>query len=151
MAFELDAYRKALDLNLLSTIAMCREGVPGMQQQKWGRVVAITSMSARRPKAQAVLTSTARAGASAFLKAMSQEVAADGVTVNSLQPGYHVTARLAQLYGSKADSLTAGIPTGTLGRAEDFGAIVTFLCSTHAAFINGVAIPVDGGAYPGLY
>lgn len=151
MAFDIDAYRKALDLNLMSTIAMCREGVPGMQQQKWGRVVAITSMSARRPKAQAVLTSTARAGASAFLKSMSQDVAADGVTVNSLQPGYHATARLAQLYGNKAASLTAEVPTGTLGQADDFGAIVTFLCSRHAAFINGVAIPVDGGAYAALY
>lgn len=151
MAFDMAGYRDALDLNLLSTVAMCQEALPGMRAQKWGRVVAITSMSARRPKAQAVLTATARAGASAFLKSISMEVAADGVTVNSVQTGYHDTQRIQDLYGDKAGALTAGIPTGTIGRPEDFGAVVAFLCSGHARFINGVALPVDGGAYPALF
>jgi len=151
MEFDLAAWHKALDLNLLTTIAMCRAGIPDMRAQKWGRVVTITSMSARRPKPNAVLTATARAGATAFLKSISQEVAADGVTVNSVQPGYHATARLTQLYGDQSGKLTAGIPAGKLGRAEDFGAIIAFLCSEQAAFINGVALPVDGGAYPALY
>jgi len=76
-------------------------------------------------------------------------VARDGVTVNSVQPGSHATDRLLGLYGD-ATKAAEGVPTGELGRPEDFGAVVTFLCSDAARFITGAAIPVDGGAYAGL-
>ena len=138
-------YQRAFELNCLSTIAMCAEAVPSMQAQQWGRVVAITSIAVRQPIPYLILSNTARAGVTGFLKTLAREVAADGVTVNSLQPGSHDTERIRNL---GAD--VSGIPAGALGRPQDFGALAAFLCSEHARFVTGAAIPVDGGAYAGL-
>ncbi|MCU1430696.1 MAG: short-chain dehydrogenase/reductase [Actinomycetia bacterium] len=142
-------YPDAFDLNCLGAIAMCKETVPGMQQRKWGRVLAITSIAVRQPIATLILSNTARAGLTAFLKTLAREVAADGVTVNSLQPGLHATERLKSLHGDGGDP-AASIPARTLGEPADFGAFAAFLCSDHARFVTGAAIPVDGGAYAGL-
>jgi 3-oxoacyl-[acyl-carrier protein] reductase len=146
----LDAYGPALDLNLLSTVAMCNAAVPAMCDRGWGRVVAITSVSVRQPIAQLILSNTARAGATAFLKTLALEVAARGVTVNSVQPGLHATDRLRSLYGGDTGAAAAGVPADQVGDPEDFGAFVAFLCSEHARFVVGAAVPVDGGAYRGL-
>jgi 3-oxoacyl-[acyl-carrier protein] reductase len=145
-----EAYPPALDLNLLSVVALCQAAVPGMQARGWGRVVAITSISVRQPLGGLILSNTARAGATGFLKTLALEVAGDGVTVNSLQPGSHDTDRLRSLYGGDLSGAAAGSPTGELGRPEDFGAVAAFLCSDQARFITGAAIPVDGGAYRAL-
>jgi len=139
-------YARAFELSCLSTIAMCAESVPTMQAQQWGRVVAITSIAVRQPIPSLILSNTARAGLTGFLKTLAREVAPDGVTVNSLQPGSHDTERLRSL--GAAD--TTGIPAGRLGTAAEFGAVAAFLCSEHAAFLTGAAIPVDGGVYGGL-
>lgn len=139
-------YARAFELSCLSTIAMCAESVPTMQAQQWGRVLAITSIAARQPIPHLILSNTARAGLTGFLKTLAREVAPDGVTVNSLQPGLHNTERLRSLGGADA----TGIPVGRLGEAAEFGAIAAFVCSQHAAFLTGAAIPVDGGAYGGL-
>jgi 3-oxoacyl-[acyl-carrier protein] reductase len=141
-----DQYLAALELNCLSVIAMCDAAVPEMRAAGWGRVVAITSIAVRQPIPQLILSNTARAGATGFLKTLAREVAADGVTVNSLQPGLHDTERVRQL--GHAD--TSGIPAGVIGRPEDFGTIAAFVCSEHARFLTGSAIQVDGGAYAGL-
>ncbi len=147
---DFDAYPDALALNLLSVVAMCGAAVPAMQSRGWGRVVAITSISVRQPIGHLILSNTARAGATAFLKTLATEVAPDGVTVNSVQPGLHKTARLEQLYSGDLAPVAAALPTREIGRPEDFGRVVAFLCSEHARFITGAALPVDGGAYPGL-
>jgi len=146
----LEAYGPALDLNLLSVVAMCRAAVPAMRERGFGRVVAITSLAVRQPYAQLILSNTARAGVTGFLKTLAREVAADGVTVNSLQPGSHGTERLKELYGGSLDDAAAEVPAGFVGSPEDFGAVAAFLCSEHARFITGAAIPVDGGEYAGL-
>jgi 3-oxoacyl-[acyl-carrier protein] reductase len=145
----LEDYTPALALNLLSVVAMCREAVPGMQAQRFGRIVAITSISVRQPIPNLILSNTARAGVTGFLKTLAREVAGDGVTVNSVQPGTHATQRIRDVYGD-LDDAAAGIPAGEVGRPEDFGAVVAFLCSDSARFITGAAVPVDGGAYAGL-
>lgn len=137
------AYPTAIDLNLLSVVAMCQAAVPAMQAQGWGRVVAITSVSVRQPIANLILSNTARAGATGFLKTLAREVFADGVTVNSAQPGLHATDRVTQLYGADG----AG---SSLGDPADFGAIVAFLCSQQAKFTTGVGLHVDGGTYQAL-
>ena len=142
----LEEYAKAIELNCLSVIAMCTEAVPAMRAQRWGRVVAITSISVRQPIPHLILSNTARAGVTGYLKTLAREVAADGVTVNSLQPGLHDTERVRKLGESDA----SGVPAGELGRPADFGAVATFLCSDHARFLTGAAIPVDGGAHAGL-
>lgn len=146
----LDAYAPALELNLLSTVAMCQAAVPAMCEQGWGRVVAITSVSVRQPIAELILSNTARAGVTGFLKTLAREVAPAGVTVNSVQPGLHATDRLVQLHGGDPSPAAAQVPVGALGRPEDFGAVVAFLCSDAARFVTGAALPVDGGAYQGL-
>ncbi|MFN3215248.1 MAG: SDR family oxidoreductase [Acidimicrobiales bacterium] len=146
---DADAYPDALALNLLSTVWLCKRLVPGMQERKWGRVVAITSISVREPIGMLILSNTARAGLTGFLKTTATEVAADGVTVNSLQPGLHLTARLGGIYADH-EALAETIPTKTLGDPDDFGRIAAFLCSDSAKFITGAAIPVDGGSAHGL-
>ncbi len=145
----LDAYADAVELNLLSVVAMCYAAVPSMQEQGWGRVVAITSIAVRQPIGGLILSNTARTGATGFLRTLAREVAKDGVTVNSVLPGLHATARLIQLYGDTADA-ARGIPSGTVGDPGDFGQVVAFLCSEQAKYLTGVALQIDGGTYAAL-
>ena len=93
-----------------------------------------------------ILSNTARAGATGFLKTLALEVAADGVTVNSILPGLHATDRLRQLYGD----IDTTQSKSSFGDPADFGRVAAFLCSEHAKFVTGVALPVDGGSYLGL-
>jgi 3-oxoacyl-[acyl-carrier protein] reductase len=147
---DVEAYPEAIALNLMSVIAMCKEAVPGMREQKWGRVLAITSISVRQPLPGLILSNTARAGATGFLKTLAREVAGDGVTVNSIQPGVHRTRRVEEIYGGQIENAADGIPAGVLGSADDFGRVAAFLCSDPARFITGAAVPVDGGANAAL-
>jgi 3-oxoacyl-[acyl-carrier protein] reductase len=139
-----DAYPAAIDLNLMSVVGMCKAAVPAMQARGWGRVVAITSLSVRQPMPNLILSNTARAGATGFLKTLAREVAEQGITVNSVQPGSHWTKRIQTLYpGGRPEDVR-------MGDADDFGAIVAFLCSEQAKFVNGAQLHVDGGAYQAL-
>ena len=140
----IDAYQGALELNLLSIVGMCEAAVPAMRAAGWGRVVAITSVSVRQPIGSLILSNTARAGATAFLKTLALEVADEGVTVNTVQPGLHDTPRLDDLYD---DEQRAEL---RMGDADDFGAIVAFLCSEQARYVTGLGLHVDGGSYGGL-
>ncbi|GAA4832011.1 SDR family oxidoreductase [Actinomycetospora corticicola] len=148
----LDDYRAALDRSLLAVVGMCQAAVPTMAAQGWGRIVAITSLGVRQPYPNLALSNTARAGATGFLRTLAREVAAQGVTVNSVLPGLHDTARVRGVY-TDPDALSsalAGVPAGRLGTPEECAALVAFLCSELAGFVTGAAIPVDGGAYAGL-
>jgi len=149
-SLNVDDYLPALQQSLLSVVAMCESAVPAMRERKWGRVVAITSVSVRQPIANLILSNTARAGVTGFLKTLAREVAGDGVTVNSAQPGIHATDRITQLYGASPDAAQMGIPAGKVGDPADFGKVVAFLCSEPARFITGAHVPVDGGSYAGL-
>ncbi|MCH1514476.1 MAG: SDR family oxidoreductase [Acidimicrobiales bacterium] len=142
-------FSEALQLNLLSTVEMCKGLIPEMTHRGWGRVVAITSIAVREPMAQLILSNTARSGLTSFLKTTATEVAGNGVTVNSIQPGLHATERLTELY-EDLEGVAGNVPTGKLGNPDDFGEVVAFLCSEQAKFITGAAIPVDGGAAKGL-
>ncbi len=148
--FGVSDYAKAIDLNLLSVVAMCKSVVGEMRERGWGRILAITSLAVRQPIPGLILSNTARAGATGFLKTMAGAVAADGVTVNSIQPGLHATERLRQVWGDDFDSLAERVPTRTLGTPESFGRVAAFLCSDWARFITGAAVPVDGGMSQGL-
>ena len=144
-----DQYLEAFELNCRGGIAMCYEAVPEMRERKWGRVVAITSIAVRQPIPNLILSNTARAGLTGFLRTLAREVASDRVTVNSLLPGSHATARMASLGGSAAD-LAEQVAAGVVGDPADFGRIGAFVCSEHARFLTGTAIQVDGGAYGAL-
>jgi 3-oxoacyl-[acyl-carrier protein] reductase len=141
----IDQYLDAFELNCRSAIAMCYEAVPEMRERKWGRVVAITSIAVRQPIPTLILSNTARAGLTGFLKTLAREIAADGVTVNSLLPGLHATERVAALHAKPGDAAT-GIPARTIGDPADFGRVAAFLCAEHARYVTGTAVAVDGGA-----
>jgi 3-oxoacyl-[acyl-carrier protein] reductase len=143
---DLDAYRAALELNCLSTIALCNAAVGPMRERGWGRIVAITSIGARQPIPYLAASTTARAAVTAYIKTLSFEVAPDGVTANTAQPGSHDTERIRAL----GDAAAKGIPVGHLGDPDDFGAVVAFLCSRQARFVTGASVIVDGGASGGL-
>lgn len=143
-------YAGALQKNLLSVVAMCRVAVAPMRERGWGRVLAITSVAVRQPIANLILSNTARAGVTGFLKTLAREVAADGVTVNTIQPGIHATDRMVQLYGGTPDGASLGIPAGITGDPDDFGRIAAFMCSESSRFMTGVQLHIDGGAYGAL-
>lgn len=148
---SLEAYEQAFDLSCRSTIAMGQAAIPAMRERRWGRVVAITSIGVKAPIAGLMASSVARAAVTSFLKITAREVAADGVTVNNVLPGYHRTARMTDLYDDRAlDDLAASVPARALGDPDDFGAVVAFLCSDQARFVTGTSLLVDGGSYPGL-
>lgn len=144
----LEAYEAGLDLSLLSVVGMAKTAIPPMRERGWGRFVAITSVSVRQPIPNIILSNTARAGVTGFLKTVAREVAGDGVTVNTVQPGLHATDRALQL--GRPDDMASGIPAGFLGDPGDFGSIVAFLCSVQAKFVTGLQLHVDGGTYGGL-
>ncbi|MGH9026799.1 MAG: SDR family oxidoreductase [Acidimicrobiia bacterium] len=144
-----ERYVDAFVLNCVSVVAMCEAAIPAMRAQQWGRVVVITSIAVRQPKPALILSNTARAGVTGFLRTVAREVAGDGVTVNSLQPGFHDTDRLRSL-GADLDGVGASIPARRLGEPADFGAVAAFLCSDHARFVTGTALQIDGGEYEGL-
>ena len=146
---SLDAYAEALELNLLSTIALTQAALPHLRAAPWGRIVAITSVGVKQPIPTLAASGTARAGATWYLKALADEVAGDGITVSSVQPGSHDTDRLRSL-GRDLDELAEEIPVGFVGDPDDFGAVVAFLCSAPARFVTGVSLLVDGGAYRGV-
>jgi 3-oxoacyl-[acyl-carrier protein] reductase len=98
----------------------------------------------RQPIPTLILSNTARAGVTGFLKTLAREVAHDGVTVNSLLPGLHATERIAALHGGGGNP-AAGVPAGVIGDPADFGQVTAFLCSEHARYITGSALAVDGG------
>jgi 3-oxoacyl-[acyl-carrier protein] reductase len=144
-----DQYLDAFELNCRGAIAMCYDAVPEMREREWGRVVAITSIAVRQPIPTLILSNTARAGLTGFLRTLAREIAGDGVTVNSLLPGLHATERVAALHSGDGDP-AAGVPAGKIGDPDDFGRVAAFLCSQHAWYLTGTAIQVDGGAYAAL-
>jgi 3-oxoacyl-[acyl-carrier protein] reductase len=148
---ELDAYRDAFELNCLASIAMCRVAIPYMRENRWGRVVAITSIGAKQPIGGLMASSVARAALTSFLKITAREVARDGITVNNMCPGLHTTARLTNLHADAGlEALAASVPAGRLGDPADFGRVAAFLCSEAANYVNGTSIQVDGAALEGL-
>lgn len=145
-ATDVAGYRAALELNCLSTIAMCLEAAGPMRERGWGRILAVTSIGARQPIEFLAASSVARAAVTSFIKTLSSELAPHGITANTIQPGSHATDRIAKLGAERSGSLTADIPAGHLGDPADFGAVAAFLCAEQAKFICGASIIVDGGA-----
>lgn len=141
-------YEAAIDMNLLSMIEMCRVGIPPMRERGWGRVCAITSIGVKQPIGFLMASSVARAGLTSFLKITAREVAGDGVTVNSAQPGTHWTDRVSKIMDEEGAARSN--PAGITGDADHFGQAVAFLCSEQARFITGTGLLVDGGQAVGL-
>jgi len=122
--------------------------VPGMRERSWGRIVNVGSSSTREPIAGLNLSNSHRMASVGFLKTLSREVAADGITVNTVATGRFATDRLADHAGSIEAAEVAAreeVPVGRLGQPDEYGDLVAFLCSDRAAYITGTVIPIDGG------
>jgi 3-oxoacyl-[acyl-carrier protein] reductase len=122
--------------------------VPGMRERGWGRIVNVGSSSTREPIPGLNLSNAHRMAAVGFLKTLSREVAADGITVNTVATGRFGTERLMDATGSlegAEEGARNEVPAGRLGRPEEYGDLVAFLCSERAAYITGTVIPIDGG------
>ena len=148
-AFDLDAYRQALELNLLSQIGITQAALPHLRSAGWGRIIFVTSVSVRQPIPTLALSNTARAGVAGYAKSLVAELGDAGITVNLLAPGYHATDRLGEILGDDAavrEGIVSAIPVGHMGDPADFGAVAAFLAGTQANYITGAVIPVDGGS-----
>ena len=105
----IEEFDAALQMNLTAMASMCKDTVPAMQAQKWGRVLAITSTSVRAPMPTLILSNTARTGLTGYLKTVALEVAIDNVTVNTIQPSLHLTPRVESLWGDELDEVAAAV------------------------------------------
>jgi 3-oxoacyl-[acyl-carrier protein] reductase len=160
--FTVTDYDQALELNLLSTINLCYEVMPFMKKQRWGRIICMTSVSAKQPIDNLILSNTSRAGVLGFSKSLSNQLAASGITVNSVCPGYTRTERVDELARSFEESgkgtvkdfysnIEKAIPTGRLGTPEELAQAVAFLASEGAGYMTGIALQVDGGYIKALF
>ncbi len=132
---------------LTSVIGLVNGFLPGMKQQKWGRIISITSMAVKQPVNNLILSNSVRAAVVGLIKTLSNELAIHNITVNNVMPGYTETERLKELI-EKNPSFSAAkseIPVGRFGTPEEFAAAVTFLASERASYITGVSLAVDGG------
>jgi 3-oxoacyl-[acyl-carrier protein] reductase len=151
-----EQWEDAIRLTLFSAIELTRQVLPGMKERRWGRILNITSIAVKQPVENLLLSNSLRAGLTGFARTLANEVAADGVTVNNIMPGYTRTERLDELaqmmaekQGISADEFRGKwekeIPMGRLGEPREFAALAAFLVSERASYITGTSIQVDGG------
>jgi 3-oxoacyl-[acyl-carrier protein] reductase len=150
----LDEWDEAYRSLVLAPRVLAGAVVPGMRERGWGRIVNVGSSSTREPIPALNLSNANRMAAVGFLKTLATDVAGDGITVNTVATGLFATDRLADadgsLAGAEADA-RENVPAGRLGRPEEYGDLVAFLCSERAAYITGVVIPIDGGALRSVF
>lgn len=161
LAATLEEWRKAIDLNFLSTVYLCQEVIPHMQKKHWGRIITITSITTKQPVTDLVLSNAVRAAVVGLVKSLANEFGKDGILVNNVGPGYTATDRLKDL--AKARSATTGksekdifegwavdSPLHRVGEPREVADTIVWLASERASFITGQTILVDGGSYKGL-
>ena len=137
-------WREAFDALWMSSVSAIRAALPGMRTRKWGRILLVTSITAREPIPNLLLSNALRAGLHGLVNALSKECAGQGITVNALMPGYTLTERLVEV-GVKEEEMAARIPARRMGRPVEFAALAAFLASDQAGYITGQAIACDGG------
>jgi 3-oxoacyl-[acyl-carrier protein] reductase len=159
---DIEMFRDAFELNALSAIRLAKLVLPGMRERKWGRVVNVTSISVKQPVDGLLLSNTVRAGLTSWAKTVSNEVAADNVTINNVGPGYTLTERQDELAIARGKALgkskeemiatwASQIPAHRVAAPEEIAAAIAFLASERASYITGVTLQVDGGWTRGLF
>ena len=153
---NIDSYQEAFDLLFKSVVHTTSLVIPGMQKNKWGRIINVTSVSVKEPLNYLVLSNSIRSAVVSWAKSLSVDLGPHGITVNSILTGYFDTERIKELNKEKSKSLNisetevlekmkALVPASRLGRPEEYGYLISFLSSDNAAYINGASIPIDGG------
>lgn len=151
-----EEWAKAIELNLLSAVRMSRAVLPQMKKQGSGRIINLTSLAAKEPMENLILSNAARAGVLGLAKTLATELAKYNITVNSVLPGWHLTDRVGETMKYRAEQhkrsveevqgeITRNIPMGRMGKPEELAAAVAFLASERASYITGVSLVVDGG------
>jgi 3-oxoacyl-[acyl-carrier protein] reductase len=155
-------WQRTSELNLLSTVYLAKEALPVMQRARWGRFIAITSLTVKQPVDGLILSNAIRSGVSGLIKSLANEYGPHNVLVNNVCPGYTATARLMELAGTlaKKEGVTpqqiearwaAQTPLGRVGQPEEFADVVVWLASERASYVTGVSLQIDGGTVKGLY
>lgn len=158
--FTLDDWRKAVEWNMITPIALIHSTVYGMMDRNFGRIVNITSQSVKAPIASLELSNGARAGLTGAIAVMARRAVRHNVTINNILPGPFDTDRLkgstqkmAEMQGVSYDEAKQrrqdGLPAGRFGQPDEFGHAAAFLCSAHSGFITGQNLLLDGGSFPG--
>jgi 3-oxoacyl-[acyl-carrier protein] reductase len=158
---KVEDWRAAVDLLLMSAVNFARETLPRMKKNGWGRFITITSYAVKQPVDGLLLSNSVRAAVTGLARTLANEYAAHGITVNNVCPGYTGTERLGELAetisartGMAREEVFEGwkkqIPAGRIGTPEELAAVVTFLASERASYVNGTSIAVDGGIVRGL-
>ncbi len=129
----------------MSVVQATRAVRPLMAEQRWGRIVMVTSIAGKEPAMNLTLSNALRAGVHGLMNTLSKELGPDGITVNAVLPTYTETDRLKQFRGS-FETMAKQIPVGRLGQPEEMAKLVAYLCSDSAGFISGQAIGFDGGS-----
>jgi 3-oxoacyl-[acyl-carrier protein] reductase len=156
-----EQWQSAFDLTLMSAVILIRECLPVMMQQKFGRIINITSVAVKQPLEGLILSNTIRTGLIGLAKTLSNDYGAYNILINNVCPGVTLTERVSQLSLALAaqkgiaperviQDWETGIPLKRMGRPEELANLVVFLASDRASYITGTTIPVDGGFYKGL-
>jgi 3-oxoacyl-[acyl-carrier protein] reductase len=159
--FDDGAWLTAHQLTLMSAVRLIRAVLPAMRAQQWGRIINITSVSVKQPIDNLLLSNVYRPGVIGLAKTLSAQVAAHGITINNVAPGYTRTDRVLELSQARAATegktveeilaeTTASYPMKRMGEPEELAALVAFLASERASYITGTTIQVDGGQFKGM-
>jgi acetoacetyl-CoA reductase len=145
MSYE--AWREVIDTNLGGCFNMAKATFPGMRERKWGRIVNIGSINGQAGQYGQVNYAAAKSGIHGFTKALAQEGAKFGVTVNAIAPGYIDTDMVAAVPDEVLEKIVARIPVGRLGAAGEIARGVVFLCGEEAGFVTGSTLSINGGQH----
>ena len=146
-------WRDAYSLLVESTVSMIRGVLPDMKEQKWGRIITITSQAVKQPVEGLILSNSVRSAILGLVKTLSIELGKHNITVNNVLPGYTLTDRLETLIrqrGTSLENISVNVPLKRVGLPNEFAAAVAFLASEKASYITGVSLPIDGGWIKGI-
>ena len=145
--FNLQDWKDLYNLMFLSAVDTIKQVLPGMKKKGWGRILTITSITVKEPVENLISSNAVRSSLVGLVKSLSNEVAAHGITVNNILPGYTATGRLKHLtqINPKVNEVKETIPMKRFGTPEEFAAAAVFLVSQRASYITGQSLAVDGG------
>jgi 3-oxoacyl-[acyl-carrier protein] reductase len=161
LATTVEEWKRAFEVNFMSTVYFAHEVIPHMQKKKWGRIITLTSVSTKQPVGDLVYSNAVRAAVVGLVKSLSNEFGKDGILVNNVGPGFTATDRLKELAKSRSaasgksekeisDAWASDTALKRLGEPREVAEAIVWLASERASYITGQTVLVDGGAYKGL-